>query len=270
MTSAPRARASTRRTRRSGACHGFCSLSRFVSLSREIPARTRSCARFRSIFYNSLNAKTRTSGLRVDDHVGDVGRSRRIRSSISLARECASSSRLVPSSAERQERDQAVVRAQEAQLARRLPGLLLTTRAHDRRALGLDLARLALLRRAAPDASAHRRSRAPPRRSPLRAPRRSSCASSSVRSPGSFTCSESSVWPSTWTRDEVVHLAHAPHPTAASCTRSRRSAPSSGSTWTTTSAFGSARSTAASTASAAACPWPTAAPGETAITTSAN
>ena len=58
---------------------------------------------------------------------------------------------------------------------------------------------------------------------------------------------------------------------AAARTRSRSSASrTAGSTWTTTSLSGSARCTAASTRSAAACPWPTAAPGETPMTTSAN
>ena len=70
---------------------------------------------------------------------------------------------------------------------------------------------------------------------------------------------------------EVVHLAHLPHGERG---RVRTLAQVGGSCERLDVhddvASGSARSTAASTASAAACPWPTAAPGETPITTSAN
>src|SRR6266542_293202 len=58
---------------------------------------------------------------------------------------------------------------------------------------------------------------------------------------------------------------------AAAWIRSRSSVSATdGSTWTTTSLSGNARSIARSTASAAACPCPTAAAGETPITTSAK
>src|SRR5438105_3132251 len=97
------------------------------------------------------------------------------------------------------------------------------------------------------------------------------CASSSVSSPGSLRCSETSVSGPTWrtltlwisrTRGTCI---------AAAWARSRiASSPGSGSTWTTTSLSGSARWTASSTASAAACPCSTAAPGGTPITTSAK
>src|SRR6478609_6288695 len=86
------------------------------------------------------------SGLRVDDHIGDI----RTLASDSLLDLARARVRLVePAGAfecERQERDEAVVRAQEAQLARRLAGLLLDDACDDRGAVGLDLACLALLR----------------------------------------------------------------------------------------------------------------------------
>ena len=171
------------------------------------------------------------------------GRSRRIRSSISLARACASSSAARAVEPERQERDQPVVRAQEAQLARLAAGLL-----------------------------ARRPARRAPRRRPRpRAPRvasasgsrcvctpaisgtaariaRSSssaiaCASSRGRSPGSFRCSESSVRPSTSTERRGCAP---PAPAArrrAACVHAlaQRRVLLIGSTCTTTSAFGSAR-----------------------------
>ena len=68
------------------------------------------------------------------------------------------------------------------------------------------------------------------------------CASSSGSSPGSFTCSESSVRPSTSTSDEVVHLAHLPHADRGRVRPlAQVASPASGSTCTTTSASGSAR-----------------------------
>ena len=58
---------------------------------------------------------------------------------------------------------------------------------------------------------------------------------------------------------------------AAASTRSRiPPSPPRGSTWTTTSIPGSASCSACSTRSAAACPWPIAAPGATPMTTSAK
>ena len=161
----------------------------------------------------------------MDDHVGDVG-ALAADPLLDLARPRV---RVVEPAraleAERQERDEPAVRAQEAQLARlgcRVASRDDRARRPPRRRPSTSRA-VARSRRAARDASARRRSRARRRRSPPRAARRSSCASSSDRSPGSFTCSDSSVRPSTSTSARLCTSRTRGTPTAAACARSRRS-----------------------------------------------
>ena len=78
-------------------------------------------------------------------------------------------------------------------------------------------------RSAARGGSGPSRPSGPPRGSPARAARPRSCASTSVMSPGSLTCSESSVRPSTSTR-VTLWISRTPGTAAAAaCARSRRS-----------------------------------------------
>src|SRR5581483_4847553 len=197
------------------------------------------------------------------------GRSRRMRSSIVLARACASSSVLLPS-------------RPSVRNATRPPSV---RRKRSSRGSTPVVSRTIRRTTAAPSASTSR-----PDPSSVNGSRcvctpaisgtatriaasscsATWCASSSESLPGSFTCSESSVRPPTSSSVMLWTSRTRGTAIAAACARSRRPTSSSGSTWTTTSAFGSARSTAASTASAAACPCPTAAVGGTPITTSAN
>ncbi len=190
------------------------------------------------------------------------GRSRRIRSSISLARSWASSRRWVPSSAEREEGHQPMRRVEKAELARLgLPVASANDAPDEGRPLGLDLARLASPRRAARGESARRRSPVLQRRSPPRAARRSRAPRSTRGRPAASRAGRAPFCPSTSTSARLCTSRTRGTARAAACTRSRSVESSIGSTCTTTSACGSARSTAASTASAAAWPWPTAAPG---------
>ena len=180
------------------------------------------------------------SRLGVNDHVGDVGpfASDPL---LDLARPCV---RLVEAGRavepEREERDEpAVVRRNRS--SRGSPPVAARTIAHgDRAPSASTSSRLARLRRAARGASGRRRSPARPRRSPPRAARRWRAPPRASSSPGSLTCSESSVLPSTSTSARLCTSRTCGTPIAAACARSRRSASSSGSTWTTTSASGSA------------------------------
>src|SRR5579862_1074876 len=97
------------------------------------------------------------------------------------------------------------------------------------------------------------------------------CASSNDSSAGSLRWRESSVPVASATAVTLCTSRTRGTPSAAAWARSR-TAPtdSSGSTWTTTSASGSASCTARSTLSAAAWPWRIAASAETPITTSAK
>ena len=106
---------------------------------------------------------------------------------------------------------------------------------------------------------------------PLELARRSSCASSSDRSPGSFRCSESSVRPSTST-SVMLCTSRTPRHRDRGGVRAlaQRRVLERLDVDDDVGVRAARRSTAASTASAAACPWPTAAPGGTPITTSAN
>ena len=196
-------------------------------------------------------------------------------SSTSLASAWASASVLSGSSAERQERDEPVVGLEEAKLARSGP---VSARGRSARRsvrvaldVGLAGARPCPARGAARGASAPRRTSGTAVRDralDLRGDvvrlleRQLARAASDGARPGRRLDRD---------EPEVVHLADARHrerrrvhPLA------QRGLVPAGSTWTTTSLPGSARCTAASTASAAAWPCPTAASGETPITTSAK
>ena len=139
------------------------------------------------------------------------GRSRRIRSSISLAVgvRVVQAARAVQ--AERQERDQAAVRSQEAQLdaARRL-----SPRA---RSAGRAPAASASTSAASRVSVSGSRCVCTPAISGIAAwiarssSSATSCASSSDSSPGSLRCSESSVRPSDVHQRDVVHLPHPRH-----------------------------------------------------------
>ena len=96
-------------------------------------------------------------------------------------------------------------------------------------------------RSAARGGSGSRRATEPSRGSRPRAPPPTSCASARVIPPGSFTCSESSLRPSTSTRLTLWISRTDGTAAAAAWTSSRMSASEPGSTWTTTSLPGSAR-----------------------------
>src|SRR6266511_455957 len=200
------------------------------------------------------------------------GRSRRIRSSISLARACASAS-AVPGSRPRVKyaSSPSSVRRKRSSRGRR-PVVSWTIRSTSARSAPTSStsrpspasdngSRWVCTESTSGAASTIARSTAVA----------TSCASSSRRSPGNFRWSETSVQPSTSSTLTLCTSRTPATPSSAACARSRIAASSSfGSTWTTTSLPGSAACTASSTWSAAAWPWPTAAPGEMVITTSAN
>ena len=150
------------------------------------------------------------------------GRSRRMRSSISLARACASARRRRAVEPERQERDEPVVGAQEPQLAR-------LARPSPRGRCAATTRRARRPRPRAPRSSLVSGSRCvctPAISGTAARIARStcsaiSCASSSDSSPGSLRCSESSVRPSTSTSASCAPRAPAARASAAACARSR-------------------------------------------------
>src|SRR6476659_2187640 len=143
---APRTRVSNGRTRRMVRVNGCSSVRFSVSYKRRSPPRPFPAV-CRADLYKLETRVLAGSGLGVDDHVGDI-RALAPDSLLDLARARV---RLVePARAferERQERNETVVGAQEAQLPRRLAGFLLDHARHDRGAVGLDLARRTLLRK---------------------------------------------------------------------------------------------------------------------------
>ena len=208
----------------------------------------------------SLTASLR---LGVDDHVGDLGQLL-AQPLLDLARaRVRVGERRCRVEPEREERDEPLVRAQEAQLPRRAAGRPRARSARPRRVGELDRRRSP--RRAARGASAPTSTSGTAAQIARSTSSATSCASSSGSSPGSFRCSESSVRAADVDEAQVVDLADPRD-------RERRGVGALAQRRVVVARLDVDDDVAAGQrpldarprpGRRAACPWPTAAPGET-------